>query len=202
MIDTRQNILEKNYEAMHRQGFQGVRPDKVISELGITKGAFYHYFPSKLELGYAVVDEIIGPRYTGLWKQLDYHQGHPVEGIVWCLEGIRSGMNATQCELGCPLNNLINEMAPLDEGFRKRLQAIMEAMHSAISRALQRAADKGLLNKNIDADNYAYFILAAMEGCFSVGKSMQDKGAFDAAMDALIATLREIKRESQKANGQ
>ncbi len=194
MIDTRRNILEKNYEAMHRHGFQGVRPDKVISELGITKGAFYHYFPGKLELGYAVVDEIIGPRYTGLWQQLEHYQGHPVEGIVWCLEYIRSGMNEQSCALGCPLNNLINEMAPLDEGFRIRLQGIMETMHSAIARALQRAADKGLLNRTLDAKNYAYFVLAAMEGCFSVGKSMQRRTAFDAALDELIGTLRGLKQ--------
>ncbi|NUO03195.1 MAG: TetR/AcrR family transcriptional regulator [Saprospiraceae bacterium] len=192
MVDTRRNILEKNYEAMHRHGFQGVRPDKVISELGITKGAFYHYFPSKLDLGYAVVDEIIGPRYTGLWRQLDHYQGHPVEGIVWCLEYIRSGTGEQGCLLGCPLNNLINEMAPLDEGFRTRLQAIMDVMHGAIARALQRAVDKGLLNRTIDPKSYAYFVLAAMEGSFSVGKSMQHKAAFDAALDELITTLRAL----------
>jgi len=196
MIDTRQSILEKNYEAIHKHGFQGVRPDKVIGELGITKGAFYHYFPSKLELGYAVVDEIIAPRYTGLWQQLDHYQGHPVEGIIWSLEYIRSGTSEQGCALGCPLNNLINEMAPLDEGFRRRLQGIMESMHGAIHRALKRAADKGLLNRTIDAESYAYYVLAAMEGCFSVGKSMQRKAAFDAAMNELIAALRGISAET------
>ncbi len=190
MMDTRQSILEKNFEAMHRQGFQGVRPDKVISELGITKGAFYHYFPGKLELGYAIVDEIIGPRYTGLWRQLDHYQGHPMEGIIWCLEYLRSGMDEKDCILGCPLNNLINEMAPLDEGFRTRLQHIMNVMHGAVARALQRAVDKGRLNREINAKTYASFILASLEGSFSIGKSMQSKSIFDDSINELVTTLR------------
>ena len=48
--DTRQRILEKNFEAMHEHGYQGMRADKVVKELGITKGAFYHYFEGKQEL--------------------------------------------------------------------------------------------------------------------------------------------------------
>lgn len=193
MIDTRRNILEKNFDAIHLHGFQGLRPDKVIAQLGITKGAFYHYFPSKLELGYAVVDEVIAPRYTGLWLQLDHYQGHPVEGIIAMLNYLGSSMNEESCKLGCPLNNLVNEMAPLDEGFKKRLEGIMHTMHQATARALQRAANNGSLQAHIDPQGYAYFVLAAIEGCFSVAKSMQSKVAFDAALAGLISSLRSIK---------
>ena len=193
MMDTRQHIIEKNYEAMLRQGFQGLRPDKVVATLGITKGAFYHYFPGKLELGYAIVDELIAPRYIGLWKQLDHYQGHPIDGIIWCLEYIRSGLDEGACALGCPLNNLINEMAPLDEGFRNRLMRVTIAMNQAISQALNKALQNGQLSRDINPESYAYFVLAALEGCFSVAKSVQQKSAFDAALSELIYTLRSIK---------
>ena len=63
LMNTREQILNKNYESMCVHGFQGLRTDKVIDTLGITKGAFYHYFSSKKELGYAIVDEIIAPHY-------------------------------------------------------------------------------------------------------------------------------------------
>lgn len=57
MNDTRTQILERIYQAVRLHGFQGMRADKVVIDLGITKGALYHYFASKLELGYAIVDE-------------------------------------------------------------------------------------------------------------------------------------------------
>ena len=44
--DTRTSILYKNYEAIHANGFHATRTDKVISELGITKGAFKHASPT------------------------------------------------------------------------------------------------------------------------------------------------------------
>ncbi len=193
MLDTRRNILEKNFEAMHRQGFQGLRPDKVIQQLGITKGAFYHYFAGKQELGYAIVDELIAPRYTSLWRQLDQYQGHPIDGIVQILVYLRANTDAEACTLGCPLNNLINEMAPLDEGFNTRLRDILTAMHQSATRALQRGKDQGLIQSHVEPGRYAYFILAALEGCFSIGKSMQEKAAFDAALNELMATLNALK---------
>ena len=49
-MDTRTAILEKNFEAIYKSGFQAVRTDKVVADLGITKGAFYHYFPDKFGL--------------------------------------------------------------------------------------------------------------------------------------------------------
>jgi AcrR family transcriptional regulator len=76
MEDTRARILQENYKAVHRFGFQGTRTDKVVAELGITKGAFYHYFPTKNDLGYAIVDEIILPNYTSIWKAFEHATEH------------------------------------------------------------------------------------------------------------------------------
>jgi AcrR family transcriptional regulator len=56
---TRQLILQRCFEAIQAKGFETLRTDKEIARLKITKGAFYHYFPNKSELGYAVVDEVI-----------------------------------------------------------------------------------------------------------------------------------------------
>ncbi len=194
MSETRQSILERNYEAIHRNGFQGTRTDKVIADLGITKGAFYHYFPSKTALGYAVVEEILTPRYVGIWRELDKLEDHPIDGIIHILEGFKSEFDQKQIELGCPLNNLIQEMSPLDEGFQQRLNKILDEMHGAIARALQRAADNIQLSVIVAPSDLAHFILAALEGSFSIGKSRQSKAVFDRSIDQLIRYLRSLKR--------
>ena len=71
MNDTRAQILERNFQAVRLHGFQGMRADKVITDLGITKGALYHYFPNKFELGYAIVDELIAPVYVNSWRPFE-----------------------------------------------------------------------------------------------------------------------------------
>ena len=194
MNDTRQSILEKNYEAIHRQGFQGTRTDKVIEDLGITKGAFYHYFKNKQELGYAVVDEIIAPNYIGLWKQLEDFEAHPIDGILDVLNQFKTRFREEEIKLGCPLNNLIQEMAPLDDGFQERLTAILSEIHSAIQQALERANANLQVATLIDEASIAYFILAAVEGSFTIGKAHQSKEVFDKSIDQLIRYVRSLKR--------
>ena len=68
---TRQLILQRCFEAIQAKGFETLRTDKEIARLKITKGAFYHYFPNKSELGYAVVDEVMLPFYEQKWASLN-----------------------------------------------------------------------------------------------------------------------------------
>ena len=48
---TRQRLLQAAYEEIHAHGFQGMRVDQVLRKTSLQKGAFYHHFSSKLELG-------------------------------------------------------------------------------------------------------------------------------------------------------
>lgn len=194
MTDTRRSILQKNYEAIHRQGFQGIRTDKVIEELGITKGAFYHYFKNKQELGYAVVDEIIAPEYLNLWRQLDDYEDQPIDGIIHVLRQFRSRFDEEQIKLGDPLNNLIQEMANLDQGFQQRLNHIIREIHAAISRALRQAGNNLQLASLIEEESLAYFILSSLEGSFSLAKAQQSKAVFNRSIDQLIRYVRGLKR--------
>ena len=58
----RSRILRAAFEEIYRHGYQGTRVDAILAETGLTKGAFYHHFSSKQDLGYAVVDEFLGRR--------------------------------------------------------------------------------------------------------------------------------------------
>ena len=56
---TRQIILQAAFDEIYAHGFQAASLTKILSTTGVTKGALYYYFPNKLTLGYAVVDEIL-----------------------------------------------------------------------------------------------------------------------------------------------
>ena len=54
---TREKLLHSAFEEILQHGFQGMRVDEVLLKAELKKGAFYHHFRSKTELGYCVVDE-------------------------------------------------------------------------------------------------------------------------------------------------
>lgn len=194
MLDTRGEILQKNFEAMRLHGFQGLRTDKVIAQMGITKGAFYHYFKDKLNVGYAVVDELIAPNYINTWKNLSIQGVHVIDAISETLRRIAGYSNQETIHLGCPLNNLIQEMSPLDEGFNKRLSAILNEERKMIRQGIEAGIADGTIVADTDADVLALFILASLEGSYAIGKSFNSYSKFIVCVEQLIKILNNYKQ--------
>lgn len=196
MSDTRQRILEKNFAVMHKHGYQGTRADKVVKELGVSKGAFYHYFDSKQALGYAIVDEIIGPLYLELWERPSRMQGHAIENLISLLRQLMENQPEEKIGLGCPLNNLIQEMSPLDEGFRTRLNRVVERMEASVAQTLRRGQHAGQVRDDIDVEAAAIFVVSSVEGAFGIAKTRRSPAALEAAMQQLIKYLTMLSTES------
>ena len=53
--ETRKRILDTAQDMILNLGFSGMSIDKLISSLGMTKGAFFHHFKSKDELATALI---------------------------------------------------------------------------------------------------------------------------------------------------
>ena len=193
MKNLRRQIQEKNREAMHEHGYQGLRADLVIKELGLTKGAYYHYFSGKQDLGYSILDELIAPRYLGHWNVLNDYFGHPIEGIIERLKALRTELKEEDFQRGSQLNNLIQEMAQLDEGFQNRLQRIVEGMRLAIGGAIERGQKARLVSPDANPDEISLFVLSCLMGAFSLAKAYQSRRSFDLAIELLINHLRTFK---------
>src|SRR5437879_9787439 len=57
---TREAILEAASRLIHVHGYNHTSLDDVLRESGVGKGNFYYHFKSKEDLGYAILDQIIG----------------------------------------------------------------------------------------------------------------------------------------------
>src|SRR5262245_50846830 len=66
---TRRKILEAAFAEFYTHGFQGGSLNHIVEMAGSTKGARFHHFAGKQALGYAVVDEIIGPILEQRWLE-------------------------------------------------------------------------------------------------------------------------------------
>ena len=56
---TRARLLDVAFSEIYQHGYQGLRVDALLAMARLTKGAFYHHFPSKTALGIAVIDELL-----------------------------------------------------------------------------------------------------------------------------------------------
>jgi AcrR family transcriptional regulator len=191
--DTRDRILTHMFLDIRKNGFQGLRADKVIAEMDITKGALYHYFANKQAIGKAVIDEIIRPNYLRFYQELDRWEGNPVDKLQEHLRFLTSMASDEEVSLGCPLNNLVQEMSPLDEDFRLRMKSIIDQIHKSVSAALTRGIDNGYIRRDIQPEHVAQFYFAGIEGAYVIAKVRKDGAAFKANMAILADYLNSLK---------
>jgi len=191
--DTRERILTQMFLDIRKNGFQGLRADKVIAEMDVTKGALYHYFANKQAIGTAVIDEIIRPNYLQFYHELDHCPGNPLDKLQAHLQFLASRATDNEIALGCPLNNLVQEMSPLDEDFRLRMKSIIDNIHSSTAAALVRGQEAGLVRNDVRPEQIAQFIFAGIEGAYATAKVRRDSQAFKSNMEILhqfLDTLR------------
>ena len=172
--DTRGKILFAAYKEIHVNGFQAASLSNILSHTGVTKGALYHHFRDKTELGYAVVDEVIARRIHLSFIQPLEEFDDPIEGFIELIENAGKTFSMTDIELGCPLTVLAQEMAPIDEGFRTRLTKIYELWHQSIANVLVKAKQEGLIIDEVDPYTMAVTMAAIMEGSITAAKVAQN----------------------------
>ena len=182
---TRQILLEAAFKEMYENGFQAASLERILSNTSLTKGALYHHFPNKRALGIAVVREVIADKIVELNAAPLRTSDDPIPMMVKFIENCGQTPDWVSLEHGCPLNNLIQEMSPLDEEFRFHLQQIQLAWHSAISGALERGQAKGNVREDVDCEEVAMFIVAAVEGCVGTAKNLQSLEAYRSCMNQL-----------------
>ncbi len=185
---TRGHLLQAAFDEIHRQGFRGASVDNILRRTGVTKGALYHHFPSKQALGYAVVDEVVRPMMESNWLALLEPDANPVDALR--AVGQERLVEGEALTLGCPVNNLVQEMAGLDEGFRTRLGAILKNWRDSIAKALTRGQASGTVREDLDPVPTAAFLVAAYEGLVGVNKCAPHS---DDTTDGIRGILRYIE---------
>jgi AcrR family transcriptional regulator len=191
---TRQKLIDAAFEEIHRNGFRAASIDDILAKVGVTKGALYHHFGSKQELGYAVIDEVVRPFVEENWRPASDAPNLIDTAIELCrrLTRERSEMALT---LGCPFNNLINEMSPVDEGFRQRLNAILLRWRDGVQRAVAHGQEVCTVRRDADPAAVAAFIISSIEGCVGMGKATQSREFLESGFRGLIDYLEHLRPE-------
>ncbi len=195
---TRQVLLDAAFDEMYMNGFRAAGLDAILAETGVTKGALYHHFGNKQGLGYAVVEErvkvLVRERYI-----------HPLKGAENPIEGLqRMGLRMEEellkvgiLQKGCPVNNLVQEMSGVDEGFRRRLAEILDEWKETVADGLRHGQANGTIRPDIDVAAVATFVVASYQGACGFSKNAQDIEPFTACRKRLDTYVESLRPPSQ-----
>ena len=192
--DTRQRILDAAFNEFYKNGFQGGSLNRIVDDAATTKGALFHHFKGKKHLGHAVVREVIQPDFKQQWSDPLAHSSDPITDLKRIFrQGAKRKIADGGLVHGCPLNNLAQEMSPLDEKFRQSLEKIYVAWRETVAAAFARGIKAGKVRKDVSPRKVAAFIVAAQAGMAGTAKNSQNEELLLQMSHALFDYLDSLK---------
>src|SRR5438445_12818592 len=169
--NTRQRILDAAFDEFYKNGFQGGSLNRIVDDAATTKGALFHHFKGKKDLGVAVVREVIQPDFKQQWSDPLAHSSDPIADLKRIFrQSAKTKIANVGLVYDCPLNNLAQEMSPLDEKFRQSLEKIYVAWRETLAAAFARGLKAGKVRKDVSPRKVAAVIVAAQAGMAGTAK--------------------------------
>jgi len=150
-------------------------------------------------LGYAVVEEVIAPDVRETWLRPLQGGKEPVDALIGIVQGI--SVRPEDVRGGCQLNNLAQEMSPLDAGFRKRLAMVFHAWREGVADALREGQTHGSVRRDVEPADAAGLLIAMVEGYGSLAKNAQDPTVMKAGIRNIVDWLRSLRPPGNRKRG-
>jgi len=196
---TRERLLQAAFREIHRSGFQSAGIDAILAATNVTKGALYYHFDSKETLGYAVVEEIVANFTRDRWLRPMLREGQPIDILIGVVRRIPA--RPKDVRAGCPLLNLAQEMSPLDERFRKRLERIFLEWQEGVATLLRKGQSQGTVRRDLNPDQTASFLVAMVEGYATLAKNAQDAKVWKAGIRNIVGWLSSLRAPGNRKRG-
>jgi TetR/AcrR family transcriptional regulator, transcriptional repressor for nem operon len=191
---TRRRLLEAAFTEFYTHGFQGGSLNHIVDSAGATKGALFHHFDSKQQLGYAVLDDLIGPLLLTRWLDPLADSTDPLRDLQRAFRRhVEADIASGYWLQGCPLNNLAQEMSPLDDGFHQRIHRLYHTWREQFAAALERGMQSGTVRPSISPRNVAALLVAAQMGIWGSGKSSRNTEVMRQATDGVCDYLESLR---------
>jgi TetR/AcrR family transcriptional regulator, transcriptional repressor for nem operon len=189
---TRLTILRAGFNEIYKHGFQATSINDIVAKANVTKGAFFHYFPTKSHLGYALADEILKNMMLDRWIRPLSAYENPVRGMMSRYRKLMEDTSDEDLAMGCPLNNLTQEMSSVDPVFRDKLQKVLELWIDETEKHLRKAQAEGFLKPGVDPRKIAQFLVMMEEGSAAMVKNLRDRKVYSALYEGYRQFLESI----------
>ena len=201
---TRQVLIDKGYELINTYGYHAVSIDNIINEVGLTKGAFYYHFDNKHHFVEAVIQERISKEIHSNFIEPLNERGNPIFILTDLLEEKLLKDKSLDQHVGSSLTNFITDLSheANDYDLQLQLKEILDQWQIAMMNLLHRGIEDSYLDRHIDPESVAEFIIVSIEGVRTIKKVTNNNGLFYNYIQQLKNYLETLKitKEGEETN--
>jgi TetR/AcrR family transcriptional repressor of nem operon len=184
-IDTRSSLIDIAISQVRRQGYAAFSYADLADATGLRKPSIHHHFPTKEDLGVALV-ATYAERFSDDLAKIDAGHGTAVERLRAYARLYRQGLGTEQ---GCLCGVLASEVAVLPQRVQAGVRQFFQTNLRWLERSLRDGRERGDLGGHVEPRRDARTVLATLQGATLVALSMQQPSSFDHAVEGLLAGL-------------
>ena len=169
---TQNKIIEKAEKLRWQQGYEGTSLNDVVGKAGVSKGAFFHYYPNKQAISQDVInkysrEQLVAPLEKRLAEASTVKNGL----FNWVSEFFET-FKSHNFKGGCLLGNMALELSDQNEAARETIKQHFLDLENIIASALKPLMDDGKLF--MEPRQLARLLIASLQGATMMSKVHKD----------------------------
>jgi TetR/AcrR family transcriptional repressor of nem operon len=171
---TRTKLLEAARDVIRSQGYSATTVDDICAAAGVTKGSFFHHFPSKEQLGIAAIEQF-NEAASEIFGSAPYaSQPDPRDRVLGYVDFRISMLTREIAQFTCLLGTMVQEVYATHPDLRAACDQGMSEHVADLTRDIQAAKQLCAPDAPWSAESVGYFMQSVLQGAFIFAKAKQD----------------------------
>lgn len=172
--EARTKLLEAAIKLVRARGFAATSVDDLCREAGVTKGAFFHHFPSKEALGAAAADYWTETT-SALFAHAAYHDHEdPLDRYLGYLEFREAILDGPVEEFTCYAGTTLQEAYATSDPIRAAAYASIAGHSARLAADLDAAIARYGAPPGVTGESLGLYTQAVLQGAFILAKGQGD----------------------------
>jgi TetR/AcrR family transcriptional repressor of nem operon len=184
---TRERLLNEMTRLVQKKGFGSTSVNEVIQAVGIKKGTFYYHFPSKDELGLAVLERDRADFLAFLDMSLT--GSTPIEALDRFFRSAFEKHRDTGFVGGCLWGNTALEMSDTSPIHTALVEKLFDEWIRRIESVIRSGQKAGQIRMDQTAYELARLVVASIEGGIMMSRLTKQDAPFLSCLESLRVLL-------------
>jgi TetR/AcrR family transcriptional regulator, transcriptional repressor for nem operon len=197
----RSKLLAAAVSIIREKGYAATSVDELCVSAGVTKGAFFHHFPSKDSLAVAAAN-LWSELSAALFAGAPYHRfDDPLDRILGYLDFRKTMLRGGAAEFSCLAGTMVQEAYGTHPDIRHACDASICGHAAKLESDITDAVKRYHIHAPWTAESLALHTQAVLQGAFILAKAKGNAGVAKASIDHLRRYVELLfRRPTKKAS--
>jgi len=197
----RSKLLEAAVSIIRRKGYAATSVDELCAWAGVTKGAFFHHFPSKDSLAVAAANHWTESS-EALFAAAPYHRfDDPLDRILGYLDFRKALLRGDVAEFTCLAGTMVQEAYVTHPDIRHACDACIGGHAAKVESDIAEAMKLYQRGAPWTAESLALHMQAVLQGAFILAKAKGNAAVVEASIDHLRRYIELLFRRPKEEAG-